>query len=150
MRTAPGKVVLAYKRRSDDELWQNMEDPVSITWTACHYGGVRAWFICPVPGCQRRVAILYIPEEYPVLNQPVQEYLNAVKYKASEERARELVFFFWPRHYGPRCFRTPIILRRALLNSTRLSDQCVPAKCRRGRGKASTSDADSPTTDEGI
>ncbi len=32
---------------------------VSITWTPCHYGGARAWFICPAPGCGRRVAILY-------------------------------------------------------------------------------------------
>jgi len=60
VRTAPGQVILAYKRHSNDELWQNMEDPVSITWTACHYGGTRPWFICPALGCYRRVAILYI------------------------------------------------------------------------------------------
>ena len=36
-----------------------MEYPVSITWTPCHYGGARAWFICPERGCGRRVAILY-------------------------------------------------------------------------------------------
>ncbi len=29
-----------------------------IEWTACNYGGKRAWFICP-RGCGRRVAILY-------------------------------------------------------------------------------------------
>ena len=42
-----------------DGSWRNMEYPVSITWTPCHYGGARAWFICPERGCGRRVAILY-------------------------------------------------------------------------------------------
>jgi hypothetical protein len=60
VRTETGHVILAYKHRSNDESWQRMEYPVSISWTACHYGGARAWFICPVPGCKRRVAILYI------------------------------------------------------------------------------------------
>ncbi len=32
---------------------------VQIVWTHCHYGGARAWFLCPVTGCGRRVAILY-------------------------------------------------------------------------------------------
>lgn len=30
---------------------------VHLSWTDCHYGGKRPWFICPV--CGRRVAILY-------------------------------------------------------------------------------------------
>jgi hypothetical protein len=29
-----------------------------ISWTPCHYGGKRAWFVCP-GGCGNRVAILY-------------------------------------------------------------------------------------------
>jgi hypothetical protein len=32
---------------------------VSLEWTRCNYGGFRSWFLCPVPGCGRRVAILY-------------------------------------------------------------------------------------------
>lgn len=31
--------------------------PVSITWTSCHLGGDRPWFLCPC--CRRRVAKLY-------------------------------------------------------------------------------------------
>ena len=31
--------------------------PVSLTWTACHLGGQRPWFLCP--RCGRRVAVLY-------------------------------------------------------------------------------------------
>ena len=36
-----------------------MKYPVTLEWTACQYGGQRAWFRCPVVGCGRRVAILY-------------------------------------------------------------------------------------------
>lgn len=32
---------------------------VRLDWTACHYGGSRAWLICPAVGCGRRVAKLY-------------------------------------------------------------------------------------------
>lgn len=57
-RTSSGKVVFSYRyaRRGDD--WQDVEEPVAITWTSCNYGGRRPWFICP--GCSRRVAILYM------------------------------------------------------------------------------------------
>jgi len=30
-----------------------------LDWTACTYGGYRAWFLCP--DCGRRVALLYLP-----------------------------------------------------------------------------------------
>jgi hypothetical protein len=32
---------------------------VGIVRTVCHFGGGRPWFLCPEPGCARRVAILY-------------------------------------------------------------------------------------------
>ncbi len=32
---------------------------VPITWTRCHLGGRRPWFVCPGAGCGRRVAVLY-------------------------------------------------------------------------------------------
>ena len=34
-----------------------MEYSVPLTWTACHLGGQRVWFLCP--RCGRRVGILY-------------------------------------------------------------------------------------------
>jgi hypothetical protein len=35
---------------------------VPITWTACHFGGRRPWFVCP--HCGRRIAVIYIAGEY--------------------------------------------------------------------------------------
>lgn len=35
---------------------------VTIAWTACHYGGRRAWWICP--DCGRRVAVLWGGRRY--------------------------------------------------------------------------------------
>lgn len=32
---------------------------VQLAWTPCAFGGHRAWWICPAPGCARRVAVLY-------------------------------------------------------------------------------------------
>jgi hypothetical protein len=32
---------------------------VGLSKTPCHFGGLRLWFTCPNPTCQKRVAILY-------------------------------------------------------------------------------------------
>lgn len=57
------QVRLSYRVRRGSESWQKIEEAISLTWTPCHYGGQRSWFICPgvVNGqvCGRRVAILY-------------------------------------------------------------------------------------------
>jgi hypothetical protein len=57
--TEVGRMILSYVNRRNDGSWQNMEYGVSISWTRCHYGGARAWLICPARQCGRRVAILY-------------------------------------------------------------------------------------------
>ena len=36
---------------------------VDVDRTRCHFGGERAWFVCPQPECGRRVAILYLNPE---------------------------------------------------------------------------------------
>jgi hypothetical protein len=59
IRTEVGRLLLKYLSRSRGDEWRSMEYPVWLESTACNYGGKRAWFICPVQGCGRRVAILY-------------------------------------------------------------------------------------------
>jgi hypothetical protein len=39
--------------------WEDVQEPVSLDWTACNFGGERPWFVCPGAGCGRRVAVLY-------------------------------------------------------------------------------------------
>jgi hypothetical protein len=57
-------VVLMYQARSFLAAgWKFIEQRVPITWTPCHLGGRRPWFICSVRTngqyCGRRVAVLY-------------------------------------------------------------------------------------------
>ena len=63
-----GRITLTYRYRCNDDEWQDVEEPVAIVWTPCHFGGSRPWFICPgvvngVP-CGRRVGKLYGPGRY--------------------------------------------------------------------------------------
>jgi hypothetical protein len=60
VRTEINAVVLIYRARSwDSPEWTPIKQRVLITWTACHLGGQRPWFICSSRHCGRRVAILY-------------------------------------------------------------------------------------------
>jgi hypothetical protein len=52
-------IILSYNRRCGADSWQHEEYRVGIDWTRCHYGGRRPWFLCPVAGCARRVAVLF-------------------------------------------------------------------------------------------
>jgi len=58
-------VILTYRHRSGPGgEWEEVREPVPLTWTACNFGGKRPWFVCPSAGCGWRVAILYGPERY--------------------------------------------------------------------------------------
>ena len=35
---------------------------IRLTWTPCHFGGRRRWFLCPL--CSRRVGKVYLPTTY--------------------------------------------------------------------------------------
>lgn len=54
-----GRLVLAYRQRRAGGTWKDQAYSIPIERTGCHFGGTRAWFLCPVRGCGRRVAILY-------------------------------------------------------------------------------------------
>jgi hypothetical protein len=61
----PKQVLFFYRHRSGvGNEWEDVQEPVSLDWTACNFGGERPWFICPGIGCGRRVAILYGPGRY--------------------------------------------------------------------------------------
>jgi hypothetical protein len=68
VRTEWDGVVLIYRSRSwGVSEWKSIEQRVPISWTACHLGGQRAWFVCSVYSngryCGRRVAVLYCAGE---------------------------------------------------------------------------------------
>jgi hypothetical protein len=55
-------VVLMF-RSLQAEVWTPIEQRVEISWTTCHLGGRRPWFVCDVQTngqhCGRRVAVIY-------------------------------------------------------------------------------------------
>src|SRR5436190_19632075 len=64
VRTEAEAVILIYRSRSSgDTEWKSVQQRVPVTWSACHHGGRRPWFVCSVYSrgryCGRRVAMLY-------------------------------------------------------------------------------------------
>jgi len=55
---------LTYSHTKQGGKWQNLNYPVTLQTTPCHYGGERYWFICPAVGCGKRVAKLYLGDKY--------------------------------------------------------------------------------------
>jgi hypothetical protein len=61
----PEQITLLYRHRSGlGGEWEDVQEPLSLSWTACNFGGERPWFVCPRAECNRRVAILYGPGRY--------------------------------------------------------------------------------------
>ena len=61
----PDRIILLYRHRSGlGGEWEDVEEPVSLEWTPCNFGGERPWFVCPGVACGRRVAVLYGPGKY--------------------------------------------------------------------------------------
>ncbi len=52
-------IVVAYRHQYNGEPWESLKYPIALERTRCHFGGTRAWFLCPGHECGRRVAILY-------------------------------------------------------------------------------------------
>ncbi len=68
LRAEHDRIVLSYRWKRTSEESQDVQEAVSLTWSACNLGGRRPWFICPgvVNGvaCGRRVAKLYCAGRY--------------------------------------------------------------------------------------
>jgi hypothetical protein len=64
IKAREGVVFLVYRVRRGKAKSQPIRQPVPITWTSCHLGGRRPWFICAAHVgerlCGRRVAKLYV------------------------------------------------------------------------------------------
>lgn len=59
MATGRDAVTLSYTTQRRDAAPAAIRDEIAVEWTACTYGGERAWFRCP--GCDRRARVLYLP-----------------------------------------------------------------------------------------
>lgn len=57
--TYKDRIVLLYRCRFDGGPWQDVKQPVLLTYTPCTYGGTRPWFLCPGVSCDRRAGKLY-------------------------------------------------------------------------------------------
>lgn len=65
VRSESERVVLSYRLRSrDGSEWESIEEPIPLDTTPGTYGGNRVWFRCPLVGCGRRVALLYLGRKY--------------------------------------------------------------------------------------
>src|SRR5215208_1075009 len=61
----PEQITLLYRHRSGPGgEWEDVQEPVLLSWTVCNFGGERPWFVCPGTGCGRSVALLYVPGRY--------------------------------------------------------------------------------------
>lgn len=47
VKVGQGNVRLIYRQRAHGDDWQDMDYLVGLTWTDCHLGGQRPWFLCP-------------------------------------------------------------------------------------------------------
>ena len=50
-------VVLRYQQSWQGGGFQSCVNSIELDWTRCHFGGRRAWWLCPL--CDKRVTILY-------------------------------------------------------------------------------------------
>jgi hypothetical protein len=55
----PDRITVSYRHQYPGKDWETLEYPIFLDRTNCHYGGSRAWFVCPGQGCGRRVGVLY-------------------------------------------------------------------------------------------
>lgn len=62
--TENGRVRLSYSWQKHGRESGRLDYSVMLQTTSCHYGGVRYWFTCPVVGCGKRVAKLYLGDKY--------------------------------------------------------------------------------------
>ena len=81
------KVTLSYSLQQNDSEVQRLDYPVGLKTTACHYGGLRYWFVCPTKECSQRVAKLYLGDKYFACRHCCQLAYHSQR-EAQDDRAR--------------------------------------------------------------
>jgi hypothetical protein len=99
-------ITLQYRHQRGKDS-QPVQETIALTWTSCHYGGQRVWFICP--WCETRVAIVYGDASF------VCRRCCALKYESQSE------------HRGDRQRRKAQMIRLRLGGSANLAEP-FPAK----------------------
>ncbi|MEL0067581.1 MAG: hypothetical protein VW874_04885 [Gammaproteobacteria bacterium] len=56
-KASDDKLILNYKVRTTNSEWEAVKETVYLEDTACNFGGVRKWIMCPT--CSKRVLIIY-------------------------------------------------------------------------------------------
>ena len=92
VRTELNAVVLIYRAKSWNATeWKTITQWVPITWTDCHFGGRRPWFVCSVYSdgryFGRRVALLYGARTYFACRR-----CHGLAYASQQEAVRERGF----------------------------------------------------------
>ena len=68
LRAVAERLHLSYKVRVGGGGWEDMAEIISLVHARCRFGGSRAYFICPGPGCGtdcgRRITKLHLSHRY--------------------------------------------------------------------------------------
>jgi hypothetical protein len=59
VRVEAGSVFVQSHLSSPHHERQTRSETIFLDSTPCNFGGERLWFLCPIDGCSRRVAVLY-------------------------------------------------------------------------------------------
>lgn len=64
IRCGVDQILLWNLRRPSETSRDGAMLAIQVDWTTCHFGGKRPWLLCPVPGCGRRAAVLYLQDGF--------------------------------------------------------------------------------------
>jgi len=56
-------IAVELRQQRHDGSYYVQRQQIALTWTACHYGGKRLWFICPTRHCERRIGTLFLSDD---------------------------------------------------------------------------------------
>jgi hypothetical protein len=87
IQAAADQLILKIQHQNQGGPWQSVEYRFFLEWTGCNLGGRRAWFLCPVQGCRRRVALLYIGRSGAFACRHCHKLVYACQRESGDDRA---------------------------------------------------------------